>query len=164
MTAQQFHSLYLEYAPRLLKGCRKIFRESDVEDVVQQVFQQVWDKKVQADDYERCLFVMACNILKNQIRHESKTDAVYRQFLLDQECDKDPYGSLPPIDKLPPQQRRVIELKLAGVEHHADIARILQVSLSTVNNHIVAAYKFLRNSIKDEFYTRKDPKKAKLTI
>ena len=51
------------------------------------------------------------------------------------------------LDKLPEQQRRVLELKVFRDMSYREIAETLNISELTVHTHIKRAYKFIRSSL-----------------
>lgn len=158
-----FTQIFDRYQPRVFAAALDLLKSRDLaKDVVQEVFLKVWTRRVAFENVrnlEAFIFTMTKNLTLNVLRKKSNEIAASYQYamrrdimaanpvehaLVDQQ-----YADLlrQTLGKLPPQQRRVYELsRLEGLTHE-DIARQLNISGRTVNNHMNTALRFIRESL-----------------
>lgn len=155
-----FRKVYDHFAPNLLRDIRRVFQQ-DAEvcaDIIQSVFQNVWKyraKFLNIDDPQIFIFVMAKNEMKTHLRREAlrmvaQEEFRYQTAIPDKSTDPD-LELLPAlrkaIDSLYPQQKAVVKLRLEGLDH-MQIAKRMNLSTATINNHAVAANKSLRKRLR----------------
>jgi RNA polymerase sigma-70 factor (family 1) len=157
---EAFHAIYYHYAPRLYGKLLKTLHSEDLSsEILQEVFLTIWQKRSLIDptrSFRSYLFKIADNLAIDLFRKANRDQAVMSRLLaasidhythteewLEQ---KEKAGLLHKvIEELPPQRKMVFVLcKLEG-KSHEEVARMLNISPSTVNNHIVKAMQFLRN-------------------
>src|SRR5690606_9219115 len=102
---------------------------------------------------ENYIFIIARNECFRLLKHKailiSVEDGIFDNLADDSsEPDEDPFIRISrAIDLLPPQQKRIFKMaKLNGLSHEK-ISKELNLSPSTVNNHITAAFRSIRNYI-----------------
>lgn len=159
-----FHAIYYHYAPRLYGKLLKALHSEDLSsEILQEVFLTIWQKRSLIDparSFRSYLFKIADNLAIDLFRKANRDQAVMSRLLaasidhythteewLEQ---KEKAGLLHrAIEELPPQRKMVFVLcKLEG-KSHEEVAKLLNIAPSTVNNHIVKAMQFLRNYLSE---------------
>lgn len=136
------------------------------EELVMDVFLKLWlgrDLLVQIKNFDGFLFRVAHNKIIDFLRFAAK-DAKLQELLLDKiqiASDLVADTSLlnheyeqkarEAIDLLPPARKKVYKLSTEDDFTHDQIAVQLNISKSTVNNHIVEARRFIRNYLSTNF-------------
>ena len=143
----------------------------DAEEVVQNVFLKVWERKENFDkiaSINNYLYTMTKNACLDQLKHKRVKNsfsknyyqeklAIQYQFMkdeaasavLEKELDKRIQAA---IEALPEKCKRVfLKSRVEGM-NHSEIAMVLDVSKRTVDNHISNALKHMRLHLK-EFLT-----------
>lgn len=152
-----FNQLFDIYAVKLLNFSLRFTLDSDqAEEVLQETFIKIWEKKEQINlelSFEAYLIKIARNIIYNKLRrkvtdHAFKNYYQYIQPVIDNSLeskiiaeDLEKYETTI-IDKLPTRRKEIILLKKNGYSN-AEIAQKLNLSKSTVENHINLALKNL---------------------
>lgn len=159
---QYYQTLYLKYAPELMRFARKFVEEYAVEDMVQDAFLKIWDKqllRLPENDLKRMLYIIVKNLCIDSLRHAllERDLADSREMRLSLEelerfehpedllIRKDQNRSLMLIiEELPEKCREV--LLLFYMENHkmSEIAEQMNLSIRTVENHLYRAIQFLR--------------------
>ncbi len=177
-----FNELYRRYYPSLRSYAELFLDEEESEDVVQDVFLNVWLRKEGLDDslslqgyLLRSVYNSSLNILKKKGRSND-----YRS-MYEQEIEEIGYKYYDPdtndvirklynqdlraeinaaINSLPARCREIFTLSYLHDMPSKEISLQLGISLSTVDNHIYSALKLLREKLnihyninkKDSFY------------
>lgn len=142
-----FRSLYEKYAPKL-KGFSKRFNfsEQEADDLIQETFQKIWEKRNTLDDglsFNSYVITIAKNLIYNNIRHAvyvkrfrgellnkiSENEAVSRDFELERIINKT-------VQKLPDKCRYIYKRSRMDGYSNMEIASELKISKSTVENQI----------------------------
>ncbi|WP_423737768.1 RNA polymerase sigma-70 factor [Chitinophaga caseinilytica] len=161
-----FRELFDEYRGRLFAFVSKFIRSEQVaEELVLDVFMKIWlgrELLVQVRNFDAFLFRVAHNKSIDFLRAAAK-DSALRELLWDdiqaaagerpdmQLQQREFEGKLRrAVELLPPQARKVYRLSRESDMSHDQIATQLQISRSTVNNHIVAAQRFIRSYLSRE--------------
>ncbi len=153
--SELFHAVY----PRMIKFAWRYTRaESSAHDVVQESFVKLWDVRTNIDpdrSLKAYLYQIvrsrALNHLRDKKEHTPIEDAHDQQLKVQSQAltnvIEDPNHAQKMaelIDNLPERQREAMQLsRFEGLEHD-EIAKVMNISPRTVNNHIVAALKTLR--------------------
>ena len=163
-----YKSLFRRYYTNLLFYATRIVGEEDAEDVVQDVFVELWRRKdsieigdqIQAFLY-RAVYTRALNVLKhrnvedgycaameeiNQRRaefYQPDNNEVIRR-IEDRELRKEIYNA---INELPDKCRMVFKLSYLHDMKNKEIADTMGVSLRTVEAHMYKALKLLRDKL-----------------
>ena len=165
-----FNELYRRYYPSLRSYAELFLDEEESEDVVQDVFLNVWLRKEGLDDslslqgyLLRSVYNSSLNILKKKGRSND-----YRS-MYEQEIEEIGYKYYDPdtndvirklynqdlraeinaaINSLPARCREIFTLSYLHDMPSKEISLQLGISLSTVDNHIYSALKLLREKLK----------------
>lgn len=156
---EAFDAIYTIYSPRILgRLIRLLSNEAVAEELLQDLFFRVWDKREQIDvdqSFRAYLFKIAQNLVYDHFRKQSvderyRADFIrsYSEFyehieedLIFKQTEK---RLMQVIDNLPPQCRQVyILFKLEG-KSYAEITSIMGISKSTINNHLTKANSILK--------------------
>ena len=163
-----YKALFRRYYPSLIFYATRLVGEEEAEDVVQDVFVELWKRKdsieigeqIQAFLY-RAVYTRALNVLKhrnvedgycaameeiNRRRaefYQPDNNEVIRK-IEDRELRKE---ILDAINELPDKCKEVFKLSYLHDMKNKEIADVLGVSLRTVEAHMYKALKFLRNRL-----------------
>ena len=159
-----FEQLFDETYEALCRYAFSIVRDmNDAEDVVQKTFCKLWDQhetltiQSSINSYLYRIVHNDClNVVHQQTNHkEHNLNYITSMNDLDESAaDQLAVSELQQeIDRalatLPPQCRRVFELSRMEQLSYAEIAKQLNISTNTVENHISKALKLLRIELKD---------------
>ncbi len=172
-----FNELYRQYYLSLRSYAELFLDEEESEDVVQDVFLNVWLRKEGLDDSQslqgyllRSVYNSSLNILKKKGRSND-----YRS-VYEQEIEEIGYKYYDPdandvirklynldlraeinaaINSLPARCREVFTLSYLHDMPSKEISLQLGISLSTVDNHIYSALKLLREKLKIHYNINK---------
>jgi len=153
-----FDQLYQLYSLRIYRKLLKMIKiEVVAEELTQDVFVKVWIKRHLIDpdkSFKAYLFSIAQHLVYDTYRKISRDETLAAQIkLLSTELcnyteehtyfkETSEIVSLA-ISKLPPQQKRVFQGCRIDGRTYEDVAAELNISISTVNAHIVKATKFV---------------------
>ncbi len=158
-----FDAIYNKYCHRLHEFViRYLKQEEDAEEIVQEVFIKIWESRRKIDVYlsfESFLFTIAYNSTISLLRKrlsESKSKEHLKSVQQIQEADsvtnelhfkelEEKVDSL--LQQLTPRQREIYALSRQDGLSHKEIAHKLDISESTVNNHLVTVIKYLKSQI-----------------
>lgn len=158
----QYKEFYLQHAGELIFFARKFVDRHTAEDIVQDIFLKIWDRKstivVEGDmkNYLRSMVEHACfdymkhqtvenNFMQKSIRQIQLDELNYYESSNDYPSEKEKMETLfACIEKLPPKRKDVFKKFFFEEQKHADIARELEISVRTVETHIYKALKFIR--------------------
>lgn len=149
-----YKQLYEHYSTAIYRVAYRYLHSSGMaEDVVQEIFLAVWNKRADFGDIralQSYLFLMTKNLCLKHIKDLARESAAHLEFVERINVDEPEadvhYQELlnQALRQLPPQQKRAFELaKIQGLSHEM-VAKILNLSPSTVNNHITAAVKSIK--------------------
>ncbi|WP_026629169.1 RNA polymerase sigma factor [Dyadobacter alkalitolerans] len=149
-----YKQLYKQYSTAIYRVAYRYLHSADqAEDVVQEIFLALWNKRADFREIraiESYLFFMTKNLCLKYIKDLARESTAQLAFAESQDTEgvdtTEYYQELlaKALQQLPPQQKRVIELaKIQGLSHEM-VAGILNLSASTVNNHITAALKSIK--------------------
>ena len=151
---EAFASLFYAYKDKLF-GFAMVLTNSSVkaEDLVQDVFLKIWQNRANITDIENInafMFRMAQNQAIDELRRFSKeTLAHSSDFINEEALNPNPAESLlnkeirekikEAVDQLPPQQKRIYILHNEDGYKYEEIASELNLSVSTIRNHMSQA-------------------------
>jgi RNA polymerase sigma-70 factor, ECF subfamily len=159
-----FETLFRDYYERLCNYANTFLNDIDeAEELVQNTFVSFWEKREAIEIHtsvKSYLYKIVHNNCLNRIKHEKvKQDYGndYRyvapdgfdnatQQLIGKELEQEINRA---IETLPPQCRQVFKLSRFENLTYAEIAEQLDVSVKTIENHMVKALKIMREELKD---------------
>ena len=149
-----FRATYKDY---VLYAMRYTKQQSSANDIVQDVFVKLWQKRTSIDPEKSLLsylYQMVRNRALNDIRDNARVDTGLELHTLTtdpQQDDSEADGEFDLGNKmkkwiklLPQRQQEAFELSRTEGLDHEEIANIMGVAVRTVNNHIMGALKQLR--------------------
>jgi len=158
-----FEQIYNLYKRRIFANLRKLLHsDSAAEELLQEVFYKLWVIREQLDpekSFSSYLFRISGNLVYDHFRKAALDKKLQEQLIksgselynhLDDMIDfKESRDQLQKvISSLPPQRQKIYKLcKIEGMSYD-EVALLLGVSTSTINDHIVKATK----TIKKKFY------------
>lgn len=167
-----FNRIYTTYAPRLYKRLLRLLKDPEVvEEVLQDVFLKVWDKRgeiIPDRGFRTFIFRMSDNLaidLFRKIGRDKKLQmelwaaSISFYFHLEENVLKDEEITIlkEAIETLSPKRKQILILCKLEEKSYKETAEILGVSVSTVSNQLVKAMKDIKGYIemnyKSEFVT-----------
>jgi RNA polymerase sigma-70 factor (ECF subfamily) len=161
-----FEKIYFEYYSYLCQGMYRFVKDEEItKDIVQDVFMKYWQKihEIRITESPKAYLYKACineslNYLKEKERREARehnysskhvassrqSDQPDIQFLAE-ETSK---GVDAAIDQLPQACRAAFLLSRHEQKSYKEIAKLLDISVNTVEKHIGKALKVLRKLVK----------------
>lgn len=156
---QFFRFLY----PRLVRFVIRYVKDKNTAcDIVQEVFMALWKNRSTIDPDQSIQSYMysasrnrSLNWLEKKANQSEPLSSVTLQHQTDEVYSENSNGKLESemetwIDELPERQREAFKLSRFDGLDHSEVAMVMNVSEKTVNNHIVAALKYLRKKY-DEY-------------
>ena len=158
-----FDEIYHRYSLRLYRFVLKLIKlEQDAEEIVQEVFVQIWKSRDKIDTYssfDSFLFTIAYNntmsLLRKRVNerkyldHLSKIQTLTDTFDVIDEINfkeiQTKYYSI--LDKLSSRQKQVYLLSRENGLSYKEIADKLNISVNTVEIHMSKALKFIKSSL-----------------
>jgi RNA polymerase sigma-70 factor (ECF subfamily) len=157
-----FDAIYSFFSPKLQKFVFSLIKtEDDTEDVVHEVFVKIWENKEKLKNhasFDSYLFSTAYNTTISFLRSKAK-DAKYIEYvnLVQVEIEEpdsndwlnshefyDRLNSL--IEEMPLRQREVFKMRHFQKNSYKEIAEALNISVNTVENHIVKANRYIKGN------------------
>jgi RNA polymerase sigma-70 factor (ECF subfamily) len=156
-----FEELFnLHYPALKLNALKYVLASQEAEDIVHNVFLNLWDKREQLDVRESISTYLQASVRNaslNYLRREKVRDN-YRASLLVRLSEADPQGSpsdelirqedideiKEAIDRLPDKCRQIFRMSRFEEMKNQEISDALDISLRTVENQIYRALKILR--------------------
>ena len=168
METAEFHRLFVKVYPKLLVYTCCLVGEEEAEDIVQEVFMNLWMnnyKVTEEEQAEKILFRSVYNRALNVCRHNKisaeYSDAVkyFNKVRLDY-YDPDRHEVIAAIenkqlgnkikeaiDALPPKSKKAFTLSYIYGIKEIEIAELMGISVRTVEVHIYRALHFLREKL-----------------
>lgn len=158
-----FDAIYNNYCHKLHEFVLMYLKqEEDAEEIVQEVFIKIWESRSKIDVYasfNSFLFTIAYNATMSLLR-KRVSETKSREFLksvqkIDVEenvIDEIHFKELnfkvqSLLNQLTPRQKEIYLLSREEGLTHEEIAQKLNISESTVNNHLVSTLKYLKSHI-----------------
>ena len=159
---EAFVMLYNKYHRKIYYTALKITGSEELaQDVTQDVFLKIWETRSRIDPHQNFaayIHVICRNVIFNLYKKAALEDTIRKQLqqfaaiTTSDEEDDDFYESYKEllykaIEELPVQRRKIYEYcKLKG-KTYDHLAHTLCISRSTVQDHIVKANKFIKESL-----------------
>lgn len=158
-----FRSLFETYWDHLYTVAMLLTKsETFSEDIVQDVFVKIWNKREELAGIEKpenYLFIIARNQIYNVMKQQ-KREVQYRKYVLDwfEAANDSPENNLlfkesaqllhQAVGQLSSHQQAVYKLTREQGLSYEDTAKTLNISTSTVRNHMVNSLKIIREYLK----------------
>ncbi|WP_421918828.1 RNA polymerase sigma-70 factor [Marinifilum sp.] len=155
-----FKKIFEEYYRPLCGFSKRFIADAEVcDDLVQESFLGLWNKRTEIDNYKAIksyLYSSVRNACLNYLRHEDvkqkseedikslSSDWYSEDSILEEEVHSQIYEA---IKKLSPQSRKIIIMTMNGLTN-PEIAEELDVSLNTIKTLKKRGYTFLREKLK----------------
>ena len=144
-----YKALFRRYYPSLIFYATRLVGEEEAEDVVQDVFVELWKRKdhieigdqIQAFLY-RAVYMEEINQRRAEFYQPDNNEVIRR--IEDKELRKEIHDA---INELPDKCKEVFKLSYLHDMKNKEIADILGVSLRTVEAHMYKALKYLRGRL-----------------
>jgi RNA polymerase sigma-70 factor, ECF subfamily len=161
-----FESIYNLYCSKLHKFVLMYLKqEEDAEEIVQEVFIKIWQNKDKIDNnasFEPFLFTIAYNatisLLRKRVNANKSKEYIkslqhncYGNPIIEEIQFKELDNTIQSLlEKLTPRQKEIYYLSRVEELSHTEIASKLNISESTVNNHLVNILRYLKTSLKSK--------------
>lgn len=157
-----FDRLFENYARRLLYFARGYLKsKEDAEDLVQEVFIKIWEKRKEIKEYysfQSFIFTITYNAIKKYFRTKNTEQKYLKIFQedfnesvdstkLEIEYNEISQQVISAIEKLPPRRKEIFKLSREQGLPHKEIARIMEISPKTVENQIREAIKQIKKHL-----------------
>jgi RNA polymerase sigma-70 factor (family 1) len=158
-----YAQLYLAYMPYLLRFARSIIKNNELsEEVVSDVFIKVWQNRAEIgkiDNLKLYLYVSTKNTALNYLSRHFRKEVISleemslnismgtynpEQLLITSEAVKKINLE---IQKLPPRCRLIFKLVKEDRLRYNEIARLLNISVKTIDNQMAIALKKISSAI-----------------
>lgn len=161
-TIHNYQRIYTAYAPILIRFARKFVSDFLAEDMVQDVFLRLWDKKVFLlceDELKRVLYTSVKNACIDQLRRAVHEQAVIDYKAVQLKLDElDFFESsdelfmredilsflMKKIEELPERNQQIFRLVYLQGMKASEVAEKLGLSVRTVENQLYRALLYLR--------------------
>jgi len=157
-----FETLYNQYKYPLTANLLKLLKSEELTaEVLQELFIKIWDRRTDIDiekSFSAYLFHIAHHMVIDIYRKASR-DSKMRQQLIsvskelythieEKIFDKEIHTQLQAaISLLPPQRKKVFTLCRIEGKSYKEISQELGISISTINDHLLKANKFLKEHL-----------------
>lgn len=158
----EFTALYNYYWRQVYNFSRLYLRnEHVIEEVVQDVFIKIWEKREIISDNENLkglLFIITRNLIFGKFRKDvnetfyklSVLNAVEQSYSIEEEIEANDLKNYIDllVDELPLRCREIFLLSRRDNKTYKEIATLLSISEKTVENQISKALKYLKENIR----------------
>lgn len=163
--AKHYKAFYMQYAGDLIFFARKFVDVHTAEDIVQDIFLKIWDRKstiIVEKNIQSYLLSMVQNACYDFLRRQKVEDSYMKKSLLKLKLEElkyhdayveEPWGDdqvkaiYESIEKLPDRCKDVFKKAYLEGQRHADIAENMKISVRTVDTHVYKALKILREAL-----------------
>ncbi len=161
---EAFNRIFYTYSSKLYHFAYGYLKsKEDAEEMVQEIFSKIWDKRADIkEEYEfrSYLFSIAFNYIKKHFRSKALINK-YTEFATanlpqSEQIQEDVnYASLKLrvdqlVNQMPEKRKTVFFKSRFEGKNSKEIAEEMNISPSTVENHLNQALRFLRQHLKDE--------------
>ncbi len=157
---QSFDALYNRYSLKIYRTLLKMVKEELVaEELLQDVFVKIWDKKLLIDPempFGAFLYRVTERLVYDYYRKIGREERFKKEVVNNYnglDCNteetiqyKETLGVLyTAIDQLPIQQKQVFTLCKMEGKSYTEVSKIMGISVSTINGHIVKSTKYIKH-------------------
>ena len=155
-----FQNLFAKYSQPLYRFSLSYLKSTQAaEDVVQEVFLKIWQKRKDIDtgkSFQSYLFAIALNVIRKQFNKLSASNQLKHDLLIsfaenkDTFEEKDDFSEMVNkleelIQQMPERRRKIFRMKKLEGKSQKEIAEKFDITPKTVEYHITEAMKFLKN-------------------
>lgn len=156
-----YAKIYRSYSARIYVNILKMVKdENEAQELLQDVFLKVWTKRQLVDpqqSFRSYLFQIAKNTVYNFIRKRNldrQVENYMKSHLQEGYCHieedliikENEEWLLKTIEQLPPRRQQIFRLCKIEGKSYVEVSESLGISTSTINDHIVKATKFIKES------------------
>ena len=156
-----FDQIYHQYKDRIYSNLLKLLRSDELaEELLQEVFYKLWLKKEKIEEvqsFSSYLYRMTANIVADFYRKAALDKKLQDQLIysrtelydhIEDHINYKESNSLlqQAISSLPPQRQLVFNLCKVEGKSYDEVSKILGISTSTINDHIVKATHAIRKN------------------
>lgn len=144
------HTYKRLYPPALRLAMSMLHDEHEARDVVQNVFVKVWESEIAIENIEAYVIRAVRNNCLNTINKSRMIDRVHQSLTLMVEDDaeateyRDQQVSLAVKVLLSPREQQVVDSVYRQGLSYKESARLLNISVASINKNIVSSLKKLR--------------------
>jgi len=166
---RSFESLYLQYRQLVYTGVWKLMKCHDTsQEILQDVFVKVWQNRARIDtskSFRAYLYTISQSTVYDYFRRMASDQAKVSQFsknysatktneIEEQIAFKEVQQHLDTIlESMPERCRQVFVLCKIEGRSYDEVAKLLNISTATINNHIVKATRIIKSNWTWEYYT-----------
>jgi RNA polymerase sigma-70 factor (ECF subfamily) len=160
---KSFDDLYFYYYPKLYAFSKTFLKvEDDINDILQEVFIKTWDNRKKIKDVETFnawIFTITKNSVvtyfREKIRQKDFESRVRKMAVgelvfndsLEYKDLKERVDQL--VEQLPEKRKMIFKLSREKGLSNREIAKKMEISIKTVEDHMLYSLRFLRNNLKD---------------
>ncbi|MCE5344805.1 MAG: RNA polymerase sigma-70 factor [Bacteroidales bacterium] len=160
--AAAFDTIYHQYSKRIYNFAYGLIKDQDTAaEIVQEIFVNLWEKHEQVNielNFKNYIFTITYNSIRKYYRNKSIETRV-KDYLLNNtpEIIENTDGGIifnelldlanKTIEKLPPKRKMVYKLSRQEGIKIKEIARRLDISTRTAENHLAKALKYLEEEL-----------------
>ncbi len=163
---EAFRKIYETFCDPLYRFASSYLKdEFESEEIVQDVFLKVWEKRAEVDvqkSFKSYLYRITVNKVFNELKHRVVRQKYEQQAMrTDHHTEETPESSIQfhelnekleqLLDELPAQQRTIFVMSRWKGHSNAEIAEQLNLSIRTVENQIYRATRFLKLHLNDNY-------------
>lgn len=160
---QAFATLFHTYKNKLYGYLYRITESNEItEDIIQEIFLKLWKDKselIKITQFDGYLFKMAKNQTINAFKNAARQSLLLAEYFENQDIEVNSTENMIQFDEtqkllkeivesLPPQQKLIFKLSREQYLKHEEIAEMLNLSPSTVKNHIIQALSTIKHKLK----------------
>ncbi len=160
---QAFATLFHTYKNKLYGYLYRITESNEItEDIIQEIFLKLWKDKselIKITQFDAYLFKMAKNQTINAFKNAARQSLLLAEYFENQDIEVNSTENMIQFDEtqkllkeivesLPPQQKLIFKLSREQYLKHEEIAEMLNLSPSTVKNHIIQALSTIKQKLK----------------
>lgn len=150
---EQFETIFKRCFPQALGlATSLLYDREEARDIAQQAFASLWETRAQVLNPDAFVYRSVRNACYNRIERASNRERIQRLYLAelsppeapDQRLDELPQA----LAKLTDRERQVVDSVFDGQRTYKEAAEHLNISVASINKHIVNALKTLRSHFK----------------